>query len=145
MLNPSDAARQHLKQLGIICFAIITGVVIFWCVVWYLLGTGAFTPPEGLSPFLASFFNLAALLALVVSFLLPRLFSPPPPGAPEEDLLARHKRDTILGFAVREGAAFIALFGVLLTGQAAGGFAMAGLAIVAMAFAWPRMAQLQEL
>jgi hypothetical protein len=143
MRKPSEAAKQHLRQLGIICFAILTGVVIFWGVVWYLLGSGGFAPLQGLPPFLAALCNLAALLALVISFLLPRLLAPPPSGAPEEDRLARHRRDTILGFALREGGAFIALVGVLLTGQAVGGFAMAGLAIVAMVFAWPRMDQLQ--
>ena len=144
MRNPSDAAKQHLKQLGIVCSAIITGVVIFGFVVWYLRGTGGFTPTEGISPFLPSLFNLAALLALVISFLLPHFLPPPPSEAAEEDRLARHRRDTILGFALREGAAFIALVGVLVTGQAAGGFAMAGLAVVAMIFAWPRLNQLQE-
>ena len=42
MRNPSEAVEQHLRQMGIICFAIVSGVVIFWGVVWYLLGSGGF-------------------------------------------------------------------------------------------------------
>jgi hypothetical protein len=48
-----------------------------------------------------------------------------------------------VGFALREGAALIALVGVLLTGQQAGGFAMVGLVLVAMFFAWPRVDQIR--
>jgi hypothetical protein len=144
MRNPSEAVEQHLKQLGIISFAIVSGVVIFGGVVWYLLNSGGFTPPDGLPTYLATLFNLMALVALVKAHFLPRLFSAPPPEAPEESRLAWHKRKTILGFAIREGAAFIALVGVLLTGQQAGGFAMAGLAVVTMVFAWPRGDQLQR-
>jgi len=144
MRNPSEAVEQQLKQLSIICFAIVSGVVIFGGVVWYLLNSGGFTPPEGLPTYLATLFNLVALVALVKAHFLPRFFSAPPSDAPEESLLAWHKRNTILGFAIREGAAFIALVGVLLTGQQAGGFAMAGLAVVTMAFSWPRGDQLQS-
>jgi hypothetical protein len=144
MRNPSVAAEQHLRQLGIICFAIVVGVVIFGGVVWYLLGAGLFTPLEGLPSYLGTVFNLTALVILGKAHLLPRL-SPPPssPEAPEEAWLSWHKRNTIIGFALREGAAFLALVGVLLTGQQAAGFAVAGLAIVAMVFAWPRADQLE--
>jgi hypothetical protein len=84
------------------------------------------------------------LVVLVKALLLPRLFSAPSRGAPEADLLAWHKRNTILGFALREGAAFVALVGVLLTGRMAGGFAVAALALLSMAFAWPRKEQLDQ-
>jgi len=144
MRNVSEAVEQHLKQLAIICFAIVSGVVIFGGVVWYLVNSGGFTPPEGLPSYVATLFNLVALATLLKAHFLPRLFPAPSSGAPEESRLAWHKRNTILGFAIREGAAFIALVGVLMTGQQAGGFTMAGLAIVAMVFAWPRPDQLQD-
>ena len=92
--------------------------------------------------YLATLFNVVALVAIVKAFFLPRLLSPPPREASEKGLLAWHQRTTIIGFALREGAGFIALVGVMLTGQQAGGFAMAGLAIVAMALAWPREEQI---
>ena len=144
MRNPSEAVEQHLKQLNIFCFAILSGVVIFGGVVWFLLNGGGFTPPDGIPTYFATLFNLVALAALLKAFFLPRLFPPPAPGAPEESRLDWHRKDTLLGFALREGGAFIALVGVLLTGRISGGFAVAGLAILAMAFAWPRVDQLQD-
>jgi len=145
MRRPSEAVEKHLNQLTIICFAIMMGVVIFGGVVWYLLSSRSFTPPDGLPVYLALVCNLLALVFLVKAFLLPRL-SPPPssPEAPDEAWLAWHKRTTILGFALREGGAIVALVGVLLTGQLAGGFALAGLAVLSMVFAWPRAEQLES-
>jgi len=122
----------------------MTGVALFGGIVWYLVNGGGFTPPEGMPGYLPILFNVVALVAIVKAQFLPRLFSPPPKDASEGSFLAWHQRTTIIGFALREGAGFIALVGVLLTGQQAGGFAMAGLAIVAMAFAWPRAEQLQN-
>jgi hypothetical protein len=143
MRNPSAAVEQHLRKMGLVCSAILSGVVVFSAVVWYLVNRGGFTSPEGLPNYLATLFNLVAFVALLKAHFLPRLFPPPPAGASEEALLTRHGRNTILGFALREGAGFIALVGVLLTGRQAGGFALAGLAIIAMVFAWPRLDQLE--
>ncbi len=144
MQRPSEAVEQHLKRISIICVGIMAGVVIFGGVVWYLLNSGLFTPPEGLPSYLATLFNLVALVAIVKAHFVPRLFPAPPFDASEESRLGWHNRNTLLGFALREGGAAIALVGVLLTGQQAGGFAMAGLAIVAMVFAWPRLDQIQD-
>lgn len=140
----SEAVKQHLKQLNIICFAIVAGVLIFAGVVWFLVTGGGFTPLEGLPPYLATVLNLVGLVFLGKAYLLPRLSPPPAPGAPEEARIAWHKRNTILGFALREGGAFVPLVGVLLTGRMAGGYAVAGLAILAMVFGWPRADQVTE-
>jgi hypothetical protein len=144
MQNPSEAVQQHLRFLSIICGAILSGVVIFSGVVWYLLNAGGFTPPEGLPGFTGTLANVVALVAILKAALLPRLFPPPGRGAAETDLLAWHRKNTVLGFALREAGGLIALVGVLLTGRQAGGFAMAGLAVVSMALAWPRRDQLLE-
>ncbi len=145
MRNPSEAVQQHLRRLGVICFAILMGVVIFGGVVWYLLESGSFSPPGNLPPYLATVFNLVALVAILKAYLLPRFFQRPPeaPEAPEEAWLAWHNRTTIVGFALREGAALVALVGVLVTGQRIGGFAMAGLAVLSMILAWPRSEHLE--
>lgn len=142
MHKPSEAAQEHLKQLGIICFAIMSGVVIFAGVVWYLMNASSFSPPEGIPAYLAALFNLVALVAIVKAQLLPRIHRPPHPDAPEESHLAWHKRGTIIAFALREGGAFMALVGVLLTGRQGAGFALAGLAILAMVAGWPRVGQI---
>jgi hypothetical protein len=140
MRNPSEAVQQHLRRLGMICVAILMGVVIFGGAVWYLLDSGSFSPPEGLPSYLSTLFNLVALVAILKAYLLPRFFQRPPeaPEAPEEAWLAWHNRTTVVGFALREAAAFIALVGVLITGQKTGGFAMAGLAVLSMILAWPK-------
>jgi hypothetical protein len=144
MRRPSEAMERHLRQLGIICFATVSGVVIFAGVVWYLLSSGRFSPLEKLPPYFGLVFNLAALLFLVKAQLLPRLRPAPHAGAPEESYLAWHRINTILGFALREGGAFLALIGVLLTGSMPVGFATAGLAVVAMVLAWPRQDQIPD-
>jgi hypothetical protein len=147
MRNPSQEVQGHLRKLSIICFAILMGVVTFGAVVWYLLASGRFSPLEGLPPYFATLFNLVALVVILKAYLLPRFFQRPPqdPDASEEAWLAWHNTTTILGFALREGAAFIALIGVLLTGQQTGGFAIAGLALLSMVLAWPRADQLEGL
>ena len=144
MPNPSEAVEHHLKRMGIICFAILSGVVIFAGVVWYLTTNGVAPLMEGPPSYLANLFNLVALVALVKAHFLPRLFPAPPSDAPEGTRLAWHSRNTLLGFALREGGALIALVGVLLTGQQTGGFAITGLAIVTMVIAWPRLDQIQD-
>jgi hypothetical protein len=144
MRHPSEEAEQHLKQLSIICFAILTGVVLFCGVVWYLVNPGGFTPSEGLPSYLATLLNLVALLLLFSAHLLPRLFRAPGSGSSEESHLAWHRGTTIGGFALREGAAIVALVGIIVSGKQVGGFAVAGLAVVTMVFSWPRLSQLQS-
>lgn len=144
MQEPSQALDQHLRQLGIIGSAIFTGVVVFAVVVWYLLSSGAYTPSDGIPPYMGPMLNGVGLVVLVSAVLLPRVLPAPSRGASEAELLGWHKRNAILGFALREGAAFVALVGVLLTGRMAGGFAVAALALLSMAFAWPRKEQLDQ-
>ena len=144
MRNPSVEVQDHLRKLSIICFAILMGVLIFGGVVWYLLKSGTFSPLEDLPPYFATLFNLVALVAILKAHFLPRFFQRPPQAAeaPKEAWLAWHHKTTIVGFALREGAAFVALVGVLLTGQQTAGFALAALAGLSMIMAWPRAEQL---
>lgn len=140
-MHQSDAVHHHLRQLTIICFAILSGVIVFSGVVWYILSNGS-PPPEDLDlpPLKGTLFNV---VALGKASLLPRLMPPPNPGASDEDVLAWHKRNTILGFALREGGAIIALVGAMLTGRLAGTAAVVGLAVLTMVLAWPRQEQLE--
>ena len=138
-MQQSEEVRGHLRQLTIIGLAILSGVILFSGVVWYLLKTGDLPPGDlDLPSWMGTLFNGVALVALVKAYFLPSLFRAPGPDAPEDAVLAWHKRTTILGFALREGAAFIALVGALLTGRLTGASAMVGLAIVTMILAWPR-------
>lgn len=143
-MHQSDAVQRHLRQLTIICFAILSGVILFSAVVWYLLNNGSL-PPEDLDlpPWMGTLFNVVALVALGKAYLLPRLLPAPGPGASDQEVLGWHKRTTVLGFALREGGAFVALVGAMLTGRLAGTAAVVGLAVLTMVLAWPRQEQLR--
>jgi hypothetical protein len=143
-MQQSEAVKRHLMQLSTICAAIVGGVAIFAGVVWYLLSTSTM-PPQDLDfpSWMGTLLNVAALVALLKAQFLPRLFGTPGSGAPEGAWLAWHKKTTIVGFALREAAAFIALVGAMLTGQLVGAVFMVGLAFLAMVLAWPREAQLR--
>lgn len=144
-MRQSDALATHLRQLGIVCVAILAGVLIFSGVVWYLLNSGDLPPQNGgLPSWLGTLFNVVGLVALLKAYFLPRLLASPEAGAPEETVLAWHKRTTIVGFALREAAAFIALVGALLTGRLTGAIGVAGLAVFAMVLAWPRASQIEN-
>ena len=82
-------------------------------------------------------------MALVRAHFPPKLLRAPGRDASEEDLIAWHKKTTLIGFSLREGAALIALVGAQLTGKAVGAIVMVGWAIIAMILAWPRAEQLQ--
>jgi hypothetical protein len=142
MRQPSHAMAQHLGRLKILCGAILAGVVIFAAVVWYLLRSGAFTPSEGLPSYLATILSLVGLLLIVSAHFLPRFFRRPPEDAPVEAHLGRHGQVTLVTFALREGGAFVALVGALVTGELTGGIAVASLAVVTMLLAWPREEQI---
>jgi len=143
MKRPSQAVEDHLRQLSIICFAILSGVALFAGVVWYLVNVAGFSPSTNLPAMLPLLANILALVIILKALFLPRFRPPPGPGAPEEAMLGWHKTNTIIGFALREAAAFIALMAVLLTGEQTGGFAMAALAVVSMVLAWPKAEQLE--
>jgi protein-S-isoprenylcysteine O-methyltransferase Ste14 len=133
---------QHLGRLKILCGAILAGVVVFAAVVWFLLSSGTFTPPEAIPSYMATLLNLAGLLLIVSAHFLPRFFHRPPKEAPGEAHLARHGQVTIITFALREGGALVALVGALVTGEMLGGVAVASLAVVTMVLAWPRAEQI---
>jgi hypothetical protein len=143
MQNPSTGREQQLRVLSIICFGILMGVVMFAGVVWYLVNPGGISLGEGFPTYLSTLLNLAALVLLLIAHLIPKLVKAPGGDAPEESQLAWFTRVTIIAFAVREVAAFIALVGVLLTGQQIRGFVVAGLAVAAMIYAWPRASRAQ--
>jgi hypothetical protein len=117
-------------------------VVVFGGVVWYLLGATVYKPSEGIPPSLATLLSSLALTLLLAAHLLPRFLKPPSRGEPEESLLAWHQQTTIIGFALREGAALLALVGALVTGRMVGGAAVAALTLVTMVLAWPREEQI---
>ena len=144
-MHQNDDLAAHLRQLRVICLAIPSGVVIFAGVVWYLLSSGSFEPPmAGEDTYLGNLLNLIGLSTLVIAHFVPVLMKAPGRGASYDDVMNWHRISTIVSFAVREAAAFMALVGGLLTGRLGWAFAVAGLAIVTMVLAWPRAGQLER-
>jgi hypothetical protein len=143
-MHQSEAVQAHLRQLTLICFALLSGVLIFSGVVWFLLASGN-APPEDLdlSPWVGTLLNGIALVALVRAHFPPKHLRAPSRDASEEDLIAWHKQTTLIGFSLREGAALFALVGAQLTGKVVGAIAIVGWAIIAMILSWPRAEQLQ--
>jgi len=139
----TEAAQNHLRQMNVVAGAILAGILVFSGVVWFLLGSGGFPPQDlELPSWTGTLANVVALVALGKALLLPRIFRAPGPGGSEEAILAWHRKTVIVGFALREAAAFVALVGAMLTGQLTGAFLMVGLALFTMVLAWPRADQL---
>ena len=140
----SEEVRQHLRVLSVICAAILSGILLSAGVTWYLRSSGTFGgDTSGGAVNLSTILNLAALMVLVVAHFLPRALAATGPGAPFEEILAAHKRSIIIGMALREGAALMAIVGVLLTGEVTPGMTVAGLAVVLILLGWPRKSQLE--
>jgi hypothetical protein len=131
--------------LNIVCFGILMGVVLLAGVVWYLVNPGGIRIGEGLPAYLSTLLNLVALVLLLIAHLIPKLLKAPGGDAPQESRVAWFTRVTIIAFALREGAALIALMGVLMTGQQVRGFVVAGLAVAAMIYAWPKASHIDGL
>jgi len=142
-MRQSEAVRAHFNVLSIFCGASFAGVAIFSGVVWYLLSSGSMPPGDlDLPPWSGMLLNVIALVVLMKASFLPRLMGRPTAGPSEQDVLAWHKKTTFVGFALREGAGFLALVGAMLTGQVAVAALMVGLVFVSMILAWPREDQL---
>ena len=142
-MQESPAVRDHMKQMRIICSAIIGGVTVFAGVVYYLHSTGSFTGGDlDLPDWVGMLLNGVALALLLGAHLVRQIFSPPARPRDEEAALTWHRQTIIVGFAVREAAAFTALVGALLTGEVLGAGTMVALTYISMTMAWPRRAQI---
>jgi hypothetical protein len=143
-MHQSEPVQAHLRRLTLICFAFLSGILIYSGVVWFLLTSGSMPPEDlDLAPWMGTLFNGVALVVLVTAHFWPKLLRAPGRDASDEDLIAWHKRTTLSGFSLREGAALIALVGALLTGKVVGAIALVGWAIIAMLLAWPRKEQIE--
>lgn len=142
-MHDSQTIRAHMSQLRIICSAILGGVTLFAGVVWYLNRSGSLPSQDlDLPDWMGLLLNGVALALLLGAHFSPVLFSSHGLSRDEEGALARHRQIVIVGFALREAAAFIALVGALLTGQLLGAGAMVALAYVSMIMAWPSRDQI---
>lgn len=143
-MSPSSEVHQHFRNLHLICGALLSGVVLYGVVVFVLLRSGTMGSVEQVPSSVGPILNLIALGVLVVAHFLPRNLPRPARDAPLGEALAWHKRTILIATALREGAAFLALVGVLLTGSWAPGIGVVGLAILTILLGWPKEAQIEE-
>jgi hypothetical protein len=143
-MSSSPERKQHLRTLNIICAAIVSGIVALGVVVYVLLRSGTLGPDPSVSDLTGMVINLMALAVLVVAQFLPRQLPRPGAGASGAEVFAWHKKTIIIATALREGAAFLALVGILLTGSWSPGIGVVVLAVLLILLGWPRETQLQE-
>jgi hypothetical protein len=69
-----------------------------------------------------------------------------PTGADEgaEAILSKHRMSVVVTFALREGAAFLALVMGLLSGEMTLGIGIAALAVLTMAVGWPKQGDVAD-
>lgn len=60
----SKAVEEHLRMVNIIGLAILSGVLVFGGVVWYLVNVGGFEPSVQLPAYLALGANVLALVRI---------------------------------------------------------------------------------
>jgi hypothetical protein len=78
MRRQSEAVEQHLRQMGIVCFAILMGTVL----------VAGYSPSQEFPSYLVLGANLLALVVILKAQFLHRFFPGPGPQAPEEAVLA---------------------------------------------------------
>jgi hypothetical protein len=143
-MSRSEAVEQHFRTLFVICGAILSGVVLFGVVIFVLQSAGTLGPIEQVPSGAGLVLNLAALSVLVVAHFLPRTLPRPAREASLGEALAWHKKTVIVATALREGAALMALVGILLTGSWTPGIGVVGLAVLTILLGWPKEAQIEE-
>ncbi|MFC1660143.1 hypothetical protein ACFL3S_01580 [Gemmatimonadota bacterium] len=142
-MSKSGLIQQHLRTLSILSAAIVSGIVLFGAVVFYLLSSGGLGQGSDVPGSTGLILYLSALSVLVVAHFLPKALETPGRGASLEEVLAWHKKTTLIAMGLREGAAFMALVGIMLTGSWTPGIGVAGLAILTIVLGWPRETQIQ--
>ncbi len=84
------------------------------------------------------------LLSLVAAPLLESAMRKAPSGADPAEAVGRFTHGVIVGMALREGAALLAIVVALLTGDLAWGLGLAAVVVLAMLLALPRERKLED-
>jgi hypothetical protein len=141
-MSERQAADAVLVQLQVVCAALAGAALVYFLVAWLLLavvldpaGVGGLPAPV---PGVLAVFAAATLVAapVVERGLLQR-------GGGSVPDAAGYRAAKLLGFALRETVAIVGLVLALVTGRAAWSGLLSLAALVAMALAWPRAADLE--
>ena len=139
-----EVLRRHFQLLTILCFAIMSGVVIFGAVAGYLHYSGLLEPTLSEVPYVREGMVVAGILMVLSVPRLGKGMGPGPSDQSVEAVLGKHKTSVIVTFALSEGVAFLVLVLGLLSGEMALGLGIAGLAVLGMALRWPMRTKLEE-
>jgi F0F1-type ATP synthase membrane subunit c/vacuolar-type H+-ATPase subunit K len=141
---PDEKDREALRTLRLVCVALMAGVVVLGVVVAALLLGGLEPLAPGLEGLLLPVTGGYALLSLVAAPLLESALRRVPAGADRAQAMGRFSTAVIVGMALREGAALLAVVAALLTGDLAWGLGLATVVLLAMALALPTDRKLQD-
>jgi type IV secretory pathway TrbD component len=136
-----------LGQLQLLTGALAAAVAMYALLAW-LLTSGSVIEPVRVAelppPWPGVLVSLGALLLVAAPLLERRLARPAaaPADAPRDAVLARYRSAKVVGFGLREAAAALGLVLAVVTGQARWAYALCAAALVLMALAWPRAADL---
>jgi hypothetical protein len=142
---------EALRFLNVVCGALIVSVGAFAMVAWFVASgpgaQGVVGPPvpTGVAVF-GAVVGVALLLAAPVIYR--KMLERATGGRAQEretTALESFRLATMLAFILREGAAIVGLMLTLLTNEPMWCYALAGMAIVAMIWGWPRPDQLDAL
>lgn len=128
-----------LRNLRILCFSLLSGVVLFNLVLTFLYATGELAEKEVKKPVPLIFFSLALLLlvtAPAIKRALLKRSGAEPIGA--ADRAGDYMSANVIAFALREGAGLIGFMLSLLTGNPWWSWGLGGAAVIAMIVDWPR-------
>jgi len=146
-MRQQQSVDAVLVQLQVVCAALAGAVLVYAILAWLLLGVvlepagvgGLPAPVPGVLAVLAAATLIAA--PVVERGLLQRGWAG---AASPEDRAATYRTAKVVGFALRETVAVVGLVLALVTGRAGWSGLLSLAALLAMALAWPRAADLAE-
>ena len=139
-----EVLRRHFQLLTILCFAIMSGVVIFGAVAGWLSYSGMLEPTLAEVPYVREGIVLAGILMVLSVPRLGKAMGPGPSDQGVEAVLGKHKTSVIVTFALSEGVAFLVLVLGMLSGEMTLGLGIAALAVLGMAIRWPKRGYLED-
>lgn len=140
-----EESKRALLSTRVLAGALMGGVVVFAGVVLVLVTRTGFQPPSAdAGPTLLPLAGILTVASLLSAPFIEKALRQIPDGTSQSDLLSRFQLTTIVGMAIREGAALFALMVALLTGQLNWGLGLAGLALLGMLLVLPTESGLND-
>lgn len=141
---PNAKYGAALRNLRLVCAALMGGVVVLGGVVTVLFSSGFEPLAPGIEGLLLPVAAGYVLLSLVAAPLVESTLRKMPAEAAPAEAMTRFSNAVIVGMALREGAGLLAVVVALLTGDLAWGLGLAAVVLLAMTLALPSERKLQD-